>query len=92
MSVNDPVPEANTRESLRHHRPRTLKAAQILLSKTSSLDCVVKDLTETGARLRIPSALHVPDEFTLSITGDGTRRPAQVVWRKISEVGVRFTD
>ena len=48
------------------------------------------DLSLTGACLLFPADVHVPDVFKLNF--DEISRQAQIVWRKESFVGVRFTD
>jgi hypothetical protein len=55
-------------------------------------DCLVVDLSETGARLF--SEMDVPGQFTLSLSGDlgDERRDCRVVWRLGGELGVEFTD
>ena len=53
-------------------------------------DCLVVDLSESGARLFTESPL--PDVFTLVVFGEGARleRDCQVVWRLGGEAGVAF--
>ena len=55
-------------------------------------DCLVVDVSESGARLY--SEMDVPGTFTLSMSGDGgdERRDCRVVWRLGGELGVEFTD
>lgn len=54
-------------------------------------DCLVVDLSDTGARLYVETPL--PDVFVLVVSGDGTRleRDCRVVWRLGGECGVVFT-
>lgn len=78
-------------EHRRATRRRALKGAQIIFNEGSSvIDCVVRDLSETGAKLKIPSPIGVPDTFTLSVQGDNTRRKCRVAWRRATELGVAF--
>ena len=53
-------------------------------------DCMVVDLSETGARLFTESPL--PDVFVLLISGERERieRECRVVWRLGGEAGVAF--
>jgi len=54
-------------------------------------DCIVTDLSDSGARLY--SELEIPERFTLSLSGDGVdvRHECRVVWRLGGELGVEFT-
>ena len=72
-------------------RQRVLKGGRIIVSEKSTLDVAIRDLSATGAKLMCASAHLVPDEFRLVIPGDGTIRPAKVVWRKEGSLGVTFT-
>jgi hypothetical protein len=55
-----------------------------------TVNCTVRDLSDTGARLRVEGSMTVPDTFELLIPLDGLEASCQVVWRKGGEVGVRF--
>jgi PilZ domain-containing protein len=55
-----------------------------------TVNCTVRDISDTGARLRIEGSMTVPDTFELIIELDGLEAPCQVVWRKGGEVGVKF--
>jgi hypothetical protein len=73
------------RQSLGYH-------AQIeAIGGAGPLDCLIKDVSETGARVATHSPNQLPDEFILRLTKDGaTRRLCKVVWRTEREAGVRF--
>lgn len=54
-------------------------------------NCMVMDVSQTGARIAIDNPSEVPDEFTLFLTGGGTvRRKCRVARRNNGEIGVRF--
>ena len=55
-----------------------------------TVSCTVRDLSATGARLRVDNMLGIPDTFELIIAVDGLEANCQVVWRKTNEVGVKF--
>jgi hypothetical protein len=53
--------------------------------------CLVKDMSDTGARLAFAVPGQPPDEFVLQFAPDGSvGRRCQVVWRSRMEVGVKF--
>ena len=72
-----------------HERTRTLIPAQITRSGRV-LDCVVRDLSAGGARLRVADGGAVPQEFELFLKQTGEYRPARVRWRRPTEVGIAF--
>jgi PilZ domain-containing protein len=72
-------------------RRRVLKAG-IAASNERRLTvaCTVRDVSTTGARLRVDGSVGIPDTFELIIEVDGLEADCQVVWRRGNEVGVRF--
>jgi hypothetical protein len=52
--------------------------------------CAVRDMSETGARIKVQCPVSVPDTFELFIELDGLEAACQVVWRKGEELGVKF--
>lgn len=77
-----------TRRSAERHR--TLKGAKITFNGgRSTITCIVRNLSEGGALLRVESVVGIPDEFILSLD-HGPRLPSRVVWRRATELGVEF--
>ena len=75
----------------RHARKRMLKGGTIAFNgRHSTLPCVVRDLSDSGARLQVALASGVPDTFELMIDLDGFEAFVEVAWRAQNEVGVRF--
>ena len=73
-----------------HDRLRLRVSAEITYAGRV-LDCVVRDISKRGARLRVLDASAVPDTFELLLKETGESRPARVRWRRKDEVGVEFT-
>jgi len=72
-------------------RRRVLKEALVVFNKgQSTLSCLVTDISENGARLRMPFSTALPRRFVLLIKSDGVARPVLHVWSTLREVGVRF--
>ena len=72
-------------------RRRTLKGAvATYLNNFSTLDCQVRDISDTGCRLRSDRAAAFPDKFTLTIELDGLAAECRVVWRNTTDLGCRF--
>lgn len=54
-------------------------------------ECVLSDVSETGARIDMGSIRELPDEFLLLFTRNAKmRRRCYVMWRKGTQVGVHF--
>lgn len=73
-------------------RLRVLKAARIFLPRSQSIiDCTVRDVSDTGAKVFCAQPSEVPDEFRLVILQDNTIRDVKVMWRKSDSLGIHFT-
>lgn len=72
-------------------RKRMLKGGVIAISaRHVTMPCVLRDISDTGARLQVSNGAGVPDTFELIVELDGLAIHAEVVWRRQGEVGVRF--
>jgi len=79
-------------EKRRHQRAHVLRRARIVFRRGySTIDCVVLDLSPSGARLKVDEWLALPDRFELRIE-NGVRREAEVRFRAMEMTGIRFTD
>jgi hypothetical protein len=70
-------------------RRRILKAGSIEVGG-DAIDCIVRNVSETGAALQVLSPLFVPDRFTLVVQTDQLKRPCHIIWRKERRFGVAF--
>ncbi|MDE2385471.1 MAG: PilZ domain-containing protein [Alphaproteobacteria bacterium] len=69
-----------------------LKGAKIVsLNNWTLIDCVIRDMSETGARLICKDPVAVANEFRLLIPNDNTICSARVVWRREDQIGITFT-
>ncbi len=74
------------------NRKKTLKSAKIVFNKKQSvIDCFVRDLSETGAKLQVADLLAVPRSFTLMFH-DGSSHECERVRAYGTEIGVRFVN
>lgn len=67
-----------------------LKAVVYFNRRSSSVDCLIRDLSETGARIKLPAAVTVPDVFELYIPSKDQYHPSRMRWRKEDELGLAF--
>jgi hypothetical protein len=59
-------------------------------NRRSSIDCLVRDYTETGARLKLSETATVPEVMELYIPNREEMHRARVEWRSGNEMGVSF--
>jgi hypothetical protein len=60
-------------------------------SDLSTVDCLVRNLAEHGARLKFGGTPWLPEEFELRIDGRNDKRKARKVWLRDGEMGVELT-
>jgi two-component system response regulator len=73
-------------------RKRVLKGGTITFaSRQTAVPCVVRDMSDGGARLVADLAPHLPGRFQLIIEIDGIEADCEVIRRRGNEIGVRFT-
>jgi len=71
-------------------RQRTLKGGRIVINDGfSTFQCTVRNLSETGARLKVASIIGIPETFQL-VMDDGRKFACNVVWKTEAEIGVQF--
>jgi hypothetical protein len=77
-----------------HHRSsqrhRTLKAGMIAFDEACGVSCRVRNLSEGGACLEVPTPIGIPQVFTLRIERDRVCRPCRVAWRSHDRLGVSY--
>lgn len=79
-------------EKRKIHRKRMLQGGKIVYGRSALLiDCMIRDRTEAGARLKVSNAGEVPETLRLFVTDENTITAAHVVWRSEREIGVEFT-
>ena len=70
---------------------RTLLSGKIVWNYgQSTIDCVVRSLSETGACVQVESTHEIPNEFQLAMQGGRERKSCKVLWQSDNRVGVAF--
>ena len=72
------IPMAERRSSSRYNNRR------------SSVDCLVRDVSDAGAKLVFAGAVTIPDVVELYLSNKEEVRRARIEWRKGDETGVSF--
>ena len=78
-------------EQRRSPRLRTIKGGSIMFGSAAAIDCIIRNMSETGAALEVESPIGIPDSFTLLIRPEILKRRCEVVWRTRHRIGVVFT-
>jgi hypothetical protein len=76
----------NRRQTLRR---KTLKTGMIIThGRFSTINCVIRNVSDFGARVEVESAAFLPGQFELLF--DGKSRDCEVAWKSQHQAGVRF--
>ena len=87
------VPESGEAERRSAPRMRVLKRAKIVFNNGfSTFDCIVRNISATGALLTIDDSVHLPKEFRIRIGEEQAVRPAELIYRRSMFAGIRFLD
>jgi hypothetical protein len=85
--VDDRRKGADRRRLPRH---KTWKNGRSIWPNGDSSECIVRNLSETGAQLELRGP--IPNRFDLVVEGGQWRRSCSVVWRKENRAGVKFDE
>ena len=81
--------EENKRIAVRN---RVLKSGKIIsMDKWSVVDCTIRDISTTGARIICGDQAAIANEFRFLIPSENTICTARVVWRRDNMLGIVFT-
>jgi hypothetical protein len=56
----------------------------------SAINCLVRDMTISGATLDVTNPNDIPERFNLLFKADSTLIPCHVIWRQEGRIGVAF--
>lgn len=88
-----PVEDQGPHERRRGRRPRVLLGGKLVHGCAHfSVDCAIRDLTSTGARVRAGANNFIENEFWLINLRAGIAYRSVVAWRRPPELGLRFSD
>ena len=72
---------------------RTFLAGKIISNYgQSTIDCVVRRISDDGATVEVENSLGIPELFHLAIAGEGNPRPCKLVWQSDKQLGLAFED
>src|ERR1700728_3328684 len=77
-----------------HSRPlrgRPFLAGKIISNfGQSSIDCIIRRISDDGATIEVESVFGVPEHFHLRIPHEDQPRPCQRKWQSEKQIGVAF--
>lgn len=77
----------NNRRSV---RTRSFKTGRIIYdNRIKTLDCIIKNISEDGAKLVLTIPENLPSEFSVRFN-DGAEKNCNVRWRVMNEIGVQY--
>ena len=80
-------------ERRKAHRQRSYLGGLIAFNRErSTMNCLIRNVTDEGAKIAFSAAVTLPYEFDLSIERKGIQVRARTIWRKADEIGVLFLD
>ncbi|MEL6817266.1 MAG: PilZ domain-containing protein [Pseudomonadota bacterium] len=86
------IPDEQDEQAAREPRLRTLKQGFAGWTELHAVvECIVRDMSESGAKLEFKDVGTLPSAFELTVPVDGTIRPCKIVWSRANFVGVEFT-
>jgi hypothetical protein len=89
-NANVAKPEPDKRDS---DRVRAFLRAQIIFNnRMSTIDCIIKNISSTGARVALGDSFAVPAEFDIYIPQRNCSHHAKLVWRDKDSIGIDFVD
>ncbi len=91
METDMDMPNTGTSDRRASDRVRSFLRAQIIFNnRMSTIDCIVKNISPTGARVALNETLALPTEFDIYIPQRGRSHHARLVWRDTDSIGIDF--
>ena len=80
-------------ERRRHLRNRVYYGGMVAFNaRNSTLDCVVRNFSQRGAKIEFENSTMLPDRVDFEIERRGLSCRAQLVWRDHNAAGMVFSD
>ena len=80
-------------EARRAERVRSFLRARIIFNNHSTtIDCVIKNISRSGAKIDLGNSMSIPETFDLEVPQKGRTFRARLSWRNETSIGVAFVD
>ena len=78
-------------ESRKSERARSILGAQIIFNnRNSTIDCQIRNISRTGAKLMLSDSVTLPEEFDIDVPQKGRVYRARLCWRDDRSAGIEF--
>jgi hypothetical protein len=78
-------------ERREYQRGRTYLGGRLAFNNQyGTVDCLVRNMSQNGAKLVFEGAVLLPGEFEFTLPQKGESRRARVIWRQQDEAGITF--
>jgi len=93
MAIGDGHPHDGPSDKRRAARRRVLFSGKLVNADASAtFDCTIRDLSATGAKVRLAGTAPVPSEIWLIEVREGLAFKCRVAWRALPQLGLEFTE
>ena len=89
-SANEPIDLVNIEERRQAVRHPTFKAGEVVLEDGTVLDCVIRNVSDSGCLIKIENANALPADIKVRIDRGAQLRRVEIIWRTTSLAGARF--
>jgi hypothetical protein len=90
---NGPGTASDQADSRTESRHKVLRKGKIVFANGAfEVECQVRDLNSTGAKLKLSGDVTVPSSFDITIYPEKVTRTVQVCWREDLFLGIKFID
>lgn len=85
-----PPPKPKAADKRTAPRDKTWKMCRLTFPDGEKMQCVARDLSESGVRIAIEGAIALPARLTFSMPQSGVTKRARVAWQDGAEAGLEF--
>jgi hypothetical protein len=91
MATLDPPADIAAADHRASARRRVLLAGKLVYGDSDlSVGCAIRDLSESGARVRLSGPVALPQRLKLIEVRTGQCFDCEIAWRRVPELGLRF--
>jgi hypothetical protein len=78
-------------ELRRTERVKSFLRAQILFNnRMTTVDCLIKNISQEGARVEVSQTMSIPTDFEIYIPQKNKTFNAHMIWRDANAIGIEF--
>ena len=71
-------------------RRRMLKPGRVILSDSTTISCIIRDMSDTGARIVFGGPVSLPASFRLAMVNADNVYAVDLIWHRGFAAGVSF--